>query len=181
MAANVHAMVDLETLDVKATGVIMSIGAVAFDPMGTEMGERFYTVISIDDCLKHGLTTSPDTLKWWLKQSPEAQSVMHEAKASNKTLEDALSAFSVWWKANKLKYLWGNGAAFDNAMLSYAYTRTNIDQPWVCWNDLCFRTLKNLNSEVPATPRHGTYHNALDDAITQAYWCQAIFNSWQQE
>jgi len=162
-----HCMLDLETLDVKATGVIMSIGAVAFDPFSKGVGSTFYTVISIDDCVESGLTISKDTVNWWLKQSPEAQTVMTEAKASQNSLCEALREFSLWWGKNNMKYLWGNGAAFDNAMLSYAYTCTEIKQPWLCWNDRCYRTMKDLAPEIKLV-REGTFHNALDDAISQA-------------
>jgi len=173
-------MCDLETLDVLPTGLIMSIGAVAFDPLGNEMGETFYTVINIDDCVKSGLSVSQSTVGWWMKQSPEAQKVMVEARETDKTLLMALTEFSRFFKDNKLKYLWGNGAAFDNAMLSHAYSKAGIIQPWLCWHDMCFRTLKNINADIESPPRFGTYHNALDDSITQALWCQKIFQSWEE-
>ena len=65
--------------------------------------------------------------------------------------------------------LWGNGASFDNAILSTAYELCELEtvQPWRFYNDRCYRTVKSLYPEV-AMVRTGTYHNALDDAESQA-------------
>lgn len=38
---------------------------------------------------------------------------------------------------------------------------------WEFWNNRCFRTLKGMAPHIK-TERQGTYHNALDDAKTQA-------------
>lgn len=63
--------------------------------------------------------------------------------------------------------MWGNGAAFDNAILANAYRAAGIKQPWELWNDRCYRT---ICAYYPGCPRNqpGTPHNALDDARSQA-------------
>jgi len=63
--------------------------------------------------------------------------------------------------------VWGNGAAFDNVILASAYRQANITQPWLFWNDRCYRTVKALSPAV-TMQRNGTHHNALDDAESQA-------------
>jgi inhibitor of KinA sporulation pathway (predicted exonuclease) len=46
------------------------------------------------------------------------------------------------------------------------------------WNERCYRTVKNQYPDVKLT-RTGTYHNALDDARTQAeHLVQICQNSW---
>jgi len=63
--------------------------------------------------------------------------------------------------------VWGNGSNFDNVILEHTYRLLNIKLAWKNQNDRCFRTLKKIYPEMKIE-RCGTYHNALDDAITQA-------------
>ena len=72
--------------------------------------------------------------------------------------------------------MWGNGAAFDNAILSTAYALCEIEPPWIYWNDRCYRTVKSLNRSIPFI-RLGTHHNALSDAESQATHLMQIFRS----
>lgn len=64
-------------------------------------------------------------------------------------------------------HIWGNGADFDNVILTNAYRAVGISRPWEPYHDRCYRTLKNLRRDIHLY-RTGTHHNALYDAITQA-------------
>jgi hypothetical protein len=72
--------------------------------------------------------------------------------------------------------LWGNGAGFDNVLLKNAFKAVDADEPWKYYNNRCYRTMSGVfkldDDETP--PRVGTYHNALDDAMTQVHRLQAI-------
>jgi len=163
-----HIMVDLETLDTVATAAILSIGAVEFDPTSDKIGETFYITINTESCVEAGLSINPKTVEWWMGQAPEARKVLVEAKNSNVSLKSGMQQFTEWFNRRKAVYLWGNGAAFDNAIMSHAYRAVGLEQPWKFWNDRCYRTLKALAPEDIVFERIGTYHNALDDAISQA-------------
>lgn len=168
-----HVMVDLETLDTAATAAVVSIGAVYFDPESGELGDTFYRAVDVASVLGSGFSVSGDTLKWWLQQSDAARQVF-SAKDST-TIQHALEEFTgflqLHGKTSDVK-LWGNGAAFDNVILANAYKATGGTAPWRFWNDRCYRTVKALNPAIPFT-REGTYHNALDDAVSQAkHLCQ---------
>lgn len=161
-------MVDTETLGTSPNSVILSIGAVKFDPDTRQFTDEFYTVISTKSCLEIGMTIDPDTVDWWNHQSDEARIVLEQAKAEPPicmTIYDALQAFSGFAHWNSC--IWGNGSDFDNAMIQEAYRKLNIRQPWAFWNNRCYRTMKNM-IKLEAPKRQGTYHNALDDAKTQA-------------
>lgn len=165
-----HVMVDLETLGRRAGCAILSIGAVAFDPGTKQLGPKFYTVIHRPSNYPFGLHEDPETLGWWSKQSGQAQQVLHDSMTTAKSqpLSVALVAFNAFMEQfgkGKVK-LWGNGADFDNAILVNCFANTNIEPCWKFWNHRCYRTLKSFTKTKPA--RLGTYHNALDDAITQA-------------
>lgn len=157
-------MVDLETLGNGSDAVIVSIGAVEFDHRAPAVGREFYAVIDPHTCLEAGLRMDASTVTWWMSQSDSARAVF---AATNKIpLRDALAAFSAWLPQNSC--VWGNGASFDNAILSNAYRACGMTQPWKFWDDRCYRTLKNLRPDVPFE-RVGTHHNALSDALSQAH------------
>lgn len=65
------------------------------------------------------------------------------------------------------RLLWGNGSDFDNVILASAYRSCNLEVPWKFWNNRCYRTVKALRPDIKIH-RSGTYHNALDDAVSQA-------------
>ena len=66
------------------------------------------------------------------------------------------------------------GSCANTAIVAIgAYRACGMPQPWPFWNNRCFRTVKNIFSQVPA-PRHGIAHHALDDAERQARHLIAI-------
>lgn len=158
-----HILVDLETLGTRPGCIIASIGAVKFDLNGIK--GRFYERINIEEAQKERVTMDASTVKWWLKQSQEAREEL--TNSGGLTTAKALSLFSCFVNDSD-PCVWGNGASFDNALLSAAYLKLGIPQPWKFWNDRCYRTVKALHPDKPMQKRTGTHHNALDDAISQA-------------
>jgi len=164
-------MVDLETLGTRPGCVVLSIGAVWFDHTG--LGEPFHTVISRDSCKEHGLFEDEDTLAWWARQSEQAKATLNEATGGGVLLPRALQDFQDFVKQQTSVKVWGNGADFDNPILSAAYHAAGMKQAWTAYNGRCYRTLKNLFPDVKME-RGGIHHNALDDAISQAKHAVAI-------
>jgi len=72
--------------------------------------------------------------------------------------------------------LWGNGSVFDNSILLAAARAVGMKLSVKFWNHLCYRTIKTMNPDVKFK-RIGTYHNALDDAKSQALHFVEIMNS----
>ncbi|EPO2484139.1 3'-5' exoribonuclease domain-containing protein, partial [Escherichia coli] len=68
--AGIHLMIDLETMGKNPDAPIISIGAIFFDPQTGEMGPEFSKTIDLETA---GGVIDRDTIKWWLKQSREAQ------------------------------------------------------------------------------------------------------------
>ena len=169
-----HLMLDLETWSTRPHAVIISIGAIFFDPNGDTLGERFYAAIDPRSA-PPGAHIDADTILWWM--SPE-RTQAREAwlKEGKVTLDEALMGLSEWASAvagDEAIRLWGNGAAFDNVLLSTAYKLLSLDPFWQHWNDRCYRTWKASAPEVKIQ-RSGLYHNALDDAVDQARHLQQI-------
>lgn len=168
-------MVDLETLGKRAGSVILSIGAVKFDPKTgfVDTNGSFYRAVTLESAVRYGLTIDPDTLRWWMRQTKEAQAVFNDPTAVS--IQAALVEFAEWCDEDgnydDIK-MWGNGASFDNPILAAAFEAVDIIQPWKFWNDRCYRTKKAEAKHVPFN-RVGLAHNALDDAVSQAtHLCQ---------
>lgn len=170
-----HVMVDLETLASSNNAVIVSIGAVAFNPDTGEINpETFYITVDGESCQQVGMQISAKTVMWWLEQSTEARAALK----GGVPLRDALTAFRQWSMrtAGPELSLWGNGATFDNIILRNAYSALGQYVPWKYNKDFCYRTMKNMFPGV-LSAREGTHHNALDDAMTQTKHLCAIFES----
>lgn len=160
-----HVMVDLETMGNGNRAAIIAIGAVEFNNYGCT-GKEFYAQINLESSVFSGLEMDASTVLWWLQQSDEARSAFIGNQQAGE-LHGVLLDFAEWICQFPQVKLWGNGAAFDNTILSAAYRTCGIDQPWKFWNDRCYRTIKALHSSI-TLKRIGTHHNALDDAKYQA-------------
>ena len=168
-------MLDLETMGNGPESAIVAIGAVEFDTQTRALGRQFYAVVDLDSAVKSGGKMDASTVLWWLKQSDDARKLFAE---KGKAFNEALTDFATWLNqcgaVDDLK-IWGNGAGFDNVILSSAYRRAGIQLPWQYRNDRCYRTLKGLYKEIKMGPRCGVHHNALDDSISQALHLLEIF------
>ena len=166
-----NVMLDLETMGTRPGSVIVSVGAIEFDPQSARLGRTFYQTCSIKSAVDVGLAMDPETVAWWLDQNDNARAELVKAKGD---LKSVLTAFTHWlYHGGPDVRLWGNGADFDNALLAEAYRRVNNPIPWKFWNNRCYRTMKSLFPNVKLV-REGTHHNALDDAIHQAKHLQLI-------
>ena len=176
-----HVMIDLETLGTLPGSVILSIGAVLFDPTKPVeecLGKEFYCVVSRHDSVNHGLTISEDTLTWWRNQSKAAQQVLHDAESEEKydTLQDALGMLAQFLPAGVK--VWSNGANFDQPLLDVAYSKINRSIPWKYYNSRCHRTILGLHPNAKGLmPKNDCAHNALEDAKTQANHLVIVANA----
>lgn len=165
-----HVMLDLETLGKRHNAVLLSIGATKFDPFTDEIIDTFYVSVDPESCQALGLAVDAGTVMWWMNDERNAarSAMMKEERLD---LPSALYGFSDWFGEDKP--VWGNGATFDNVIMASAFAACHIELPWKFWNDKCYRTLKGQAKEIKLQ-RVGTYHNALDDAISQTKHMQAI-------
>lgn len=164
-----HIMIDLETMGTRPNAPIVSIGAVAFDATGVH--KKFYRVVDLESAVKAGGVIEPSTVLWWLVQSHDARMALADDIAE--PVKDVLDAFALWVAKFDVAGVWGNGATFDNVILTETYHRAYGVTPWRFWQDRCYRTVKNMYPGVEMV-RSGTHHNALDDARTQAEHLIAI-------
>lgn len=161
-------MLDLETMGTGPDAAIIAIGAVAFDPERNAMpggvDAQFYATIDLSDAMRCGGVVDGDTVMWWMARDDSARA---QFAAEAQTTLSALTNLAAWMHRNDIKHVWGNGAEFDNVILSAAYRRLDAPLPWKFYNNRCYRTLKAMSPQIKLQ-RVGTYHNALDDAKSQA-------------
>lgn len=157
-------MLDIETMGNGSQAAITAIGAVAFDLTGVHA--KFYAQCSLESSVKAGPIMDVSTVLWWLQQSEQAR-VAFKGNEKADLLEEALRLFSWFCWENQVSGMWGNGATFDNVIMSNAYRLTGLEQPWKFWHDRCYRTIKSLYPAARLV-RTGTHHNAVDDAESQA-------------
>jgi inhibitor of KinA sporulation pathway (predicted exonuclease) len=174
-------MLDLECLDSRDTATIVSIGAVFFDIQKKQLGEVFYVEIDkrgIQEQLDRGLTWSIDTFIWWMSQTDEARKVFIKNSIPKSGIQNALHLFSKFCEKSTAKpRVWGNGVDYDNTVLRNCYNTFNIECPFHHRYNRCYRTTKALfNRSGKGLVRHGTHHNGLDDAISQAYHLMKMFD-----
>lgn len=191
----VSIMIDFETLGLGENAVLLSLGAVVFDPATGELGGQFYG--NIDPRLQPGRDIDPNTVLWWLSQddaarekitsaitytnqidsgevdSMEPEQVEHVFEQAAHPINHVARAFVNWIEhMNDEVVVWSNGAV-DHAWLESMMKYSGIKNPVKFWNQRDYRTLKCLFPDVECAAL-GQMHNALDDALRQAKHAMAI-------
>lgn len=165
-----HLMIDMETLAVSPRAVVLSLGAVHFNPWGNGYGDKIYFKIDLDDQDKLGREIDPNTIEWWGKQDLK---IMEEAFSQEDRipLEEAMNRFHKFaWGCD---CFWSHGATFDLMIIQDIYTQLQRPLPWNYWQLRDTRTLFDLGYD-PDMPQ-GSKHDALQDAIRQAVGVQNIY------
>mgnify|MGYP001072827238 CR=1 FL=1 len=168
-----NVMLDLETMGNSSNAAMIAIGAVAFDK--DNVVDEFYMEINLTSAMRQGGFIDGSTVMWWLQQSQGARGSFKDNDNAQHVMV-VLNAFALWCKEVKVDEVWGNGATFDNVILGNAYKNNGLDIPWKFCNDMCYRTVKNMNKHIKLE-RVGTHHNAVDDAKSQALHLIKILKS----
>lgn len=177
----IEAMVDLETVGVSPGCALLSIGVVMFDLSAKTIGPTFYQAIDAESCVVRGLRKEPDTAAWWSNQSVEARAVWEDP--DKLPLEEGLLKLTKWMGEQadrKILKVWGNGASFDQPVLTAAFNACALQVPWIFKNEMCYRTMSRFLPEV-VVKDGGVHHNALDDAMYQTTRLLKMFAARESE
>jgi len=166
-------MLDIETLATSPDAVVLTFGAIKFDPFNPsiQMSDGIYFRINVDEQIDLGRRVDEGTVDWWGTQSAE---VREEAlgETDRVSLEDftkALNKFVVG-----ATRIWAQGPVFDIVILENLYRQIGKPAPWQYYSIRDSRTLlKALGDD-----RKGgaLLHNALADAVSQAGAVQSAVN-----
>ncbi|EHW63500.1 enterobacterial exodeoxyribonuclease VIII family protein [Escherichia coli DEC10A] len=114
-----HLMIDLETMGKNPDAPIISIGAIFFDPQTGDMGPEFSKTIDLETA---GGVIDRDTIKWWLKQSREAQSAIMTDEIP---LDDALLQLREFIDENSGEFLFRSGEMEPTSTTRFCAVHTN--------------------------------------------------------
>lgn len=187
MFSNNSVMIDIESLDVKAGGVVLTIGAVSFNPYELNdfddlVRNGFHAKIKLKDSLAAGYKIDADTLCWWMQQSDAARLDIFDKDTSGKYQSVAMAELANYLKNSGCQDLWSRGF-MDIEMLN-VYNRDVFGGPvfdFRSWRDM--RTFQETLCDTPAemwpieSPENMVAHNALHDSAYQAMVVQKIISN----
>lgn len=165
-------MLDLETLGTRPDCVILTLGAVKFNPYTKEdPGPGLYLRINADEQIARGREVQEDTLAWWMKQDEEVreEALGEEGRVSVEDMYKQLNKFLVG-----VNNIWAQGPVFDIAILENLYRQYGWPTPWQYWQISDSRTLFKVHGD-PRKAGRAAAHNALADCVYQAQGVQEIF------
>ena len=166
----IHAMIDLETLDVKPNAVVLTVGGVKFDPKSnTEPHSEFYYKLDIDSQER---SANDDTIAWWGKQDQKVQDEAFgtEGRVHPDVFLDILPKWMVG-----VDVLWGHGYGFDITIMEDMLRQREKPIPWQFWQVRDSRTLFAMAKVDPRKSMQSNLHNALADAYFQAKGVQIVY------
>lgn len=168
-----HAMIDIETLDTEPSSVVLTVGAVKFNPYTLhEPNSRMLWRPTVDAQLAANRTASESTLEWWSKQDAAI-------RESTFTEDGRISLEQFFAELNKylvgVDKIWCQGPQFDMVILEDMFKQFEQHRNWAYWQVQDCRTIFNM---MPADPRKAiqqNLHSADDDAYWQAVCVQRTF------
>ena len=167
-------MLDLETLGTRPGCVVLTLGAVKFDPYTlSDLGPGIYFRVDVDEQTALGREVQEDTLTWWLQQVEDVreEALGEHDRVSLDTMYRDLNRFLVG--ANNI---WAQGPLFDFAILEHLYRQMGWPTPWHYWQIRDSRTLFGVHGDPRVKGKAGL-HNALEDCVSQATAVQQIYNN----
>ncbi|QIG72751.1 exodeoxyribonuclease protein [Rhizobium phage RHph_Y65] len=180
-----HIMLDFETLDTKPSAVVMSVGIVAFDPLANDTIEtlrndphrKLYLNLQFDDQIKNGRTISEDTIRWWFEDKlAEARSKLKSTDLVSTPL--ALTLIDNFILKHDIRYSWGNGSDFDNAIYDDLHRTFNRLNRIKYKNKRCARTIFGMtNKKYNPKDFNILEHDAIEDCYFQILRLQDMFRN----
>jgi len=168
-------MLDLETLSTMPNAVILSMGAVKFDPFSDriDVEDGLDLRIDVDSQSALGRDIQEDTINWWSTQPPEVQeaAMSEEGRVSLSDFVRKLNKFTVG-----VDQIWCQGPVFDIVILENLYRQLGVPIPWNYWQIMDSRTMFKAHGDPRDKSRKGA-HNALYDCVYQAAGIQQIYKA----
>ena len=152
--------IDLETLDVKTTAVILEIGIVVGDDKGNVL-EQFRMYPDIQEQIDLGRSVSASTFMWWMEQPEPTR--LHQVNGKRHVREEVIDEYLKFMSGHAgMSRVLGNAPSFDCDILS-DYIGTKL---WDFWMERDVRTAREV---IPKSARYVNHaeHDALADAKAQ--------------
>ena len=163
-------MLDLETLATSPDSVVLTFGAVKFNPFDDrqELDSGLYFRINVDEQITLGRNVDEGTVAWWGTQNEEVreEALGEHDRVSLEEFTKELNRFVVG--ADRI---WAQGPVFDIVILENLYRQLQKPAPWPYY---VIRDSRTLLKALGDTRRPGAMlHNALADCVSQAQAIQS--------
>ena len=169
-------MLDLETLATSPDSVILTFGAVKFNPfdIDQDFDTGLYFRINVDEQINLGRHVDQGTVEWWGTQSEQVRE-----EALGETDRVGLEEFTA--QLNKFVVgadrIWAQGPVFDIVILENLYRQLNKPTPWPYY---AVRDSRTLLKALGDTRSPGDMlHNALADCVSQAKAIQHAVSKYE--
>lgn len=170
-------MFDLETLGTSPDCVILTFGAVKFNPFdNSEPYDPVYYRIDMDyQTTQLERSIDETTLEWWGKQD---QTIIDDTFSDEGRIdvEDLIDIFKKYVVG--VDRLWSHGATFDVIIMENLFKSMKVPFPVNYWSIYDSRTLLKLMKNNPLKNKKTHKHNALVDAYDQAIAVKAAFKEF---
>ena len=166
-------MLDIETLGFRPECVVLTIGAIKFDPYnpGLEPHSGFYQRLDVDEQFALGRTADDSTLEWWTQQEPSVreEALGEEGRVSLIEFARSLNKYMVG-----VDNIWAQGPTFDFVIIENLFRMLEVPVNWQFWQIRDSRTLFQVAGD-PRKADRAEAHNALADCYYQAKGVQEVF------
>jgi hypothetical protein len=170
-----HVMLDLETLSTRPDAVILTMGAIKFDPHSEDLGAGIHHRVDVDEQIALGRHVDDTTVDWWGRQAAD---VREEALSQGNRI--SLEKFTV--ELNRFivgaDCIWAQGPVFDIVILENLYRQLGKPVPWNYWQIRDSRTIFGVFGDFRNKNKVDA-HNALADCAEQARALQHIYGSYK--
>lgn len=168
-----HAMIDIETLGTEPDCVVLSVGAVKFDPfVSEEPHTRTLWRPSADEQINSGRSVLESTLEWWAKQEEHVRE-MTFTEEGRVPVKDFAGDLNKWLTG--VDKIWCQGPQFDMVILENLFKQFDHHRNWAFWQVQDCRTIFNMMPTDPRKAIQQNAHSADDDAFWQAVCVQQTF------
>lgn len=167
-------MLDIETLATSPDCVVLTFGAVKFNPFAPEedFSNGIYFRVDVDEQLTLGRAVNDETVAWWGQQNEQVreEALGESNRVSLDEFTKAVNKFVVG-----ATRIWAQGPVFDIVILENLYRQLGKPAPWPFY---VIRDSRTLLKALGDTRKPGELlHNALADCVSQA---QAIRSAVQR-
>jgi hypothetical protein len=172
-----HIMIDLEALSTLPNALILSIGAVKFNPFDNNENEcpdgsvllpNYYARVDVES-QGDEFDVSEPTMEWWAKQE---EHIKDEAFNSKERVPLAEALTGLYRFCNDSNHYWANGSTFDYPILEHAHRACHKGFRWMYWQVKDSRTMMKMShAEAPDKWKH----HALYDCFNQIVGLQRAF------
>jgi hypothetical protein len=174
-----HAMIDIETLGTEPDCVVLSVGAVKFDPFNSqEPHAKTLWRPNVDQQTVAERSVLDSTLEWWAKQPQHIQ---------DEAFNEEGRMFIAEFMQDLNKYLvgvdkiWCQGPQFDMVILEHLFKQFNHHRGWAFWQIMDCRTVFNMMPVDPRKAIQQNLHSADADAYYQAVCVQQSYKHFNIE